>query len=227
MKKDSFIQQVLQGTKILRPPRHTLATFGTTTLHYVMLSEISDAGHQCRLRQGCVTAERPRILTPDLWKKRFEGFGEDVEEYKGLMDQLYGEAYRGLEYTFKNDLERTSLEKSSLTEVAQRTLGVMEHENSPRTALLQGPDRLWAFSVMKFIVEISMRSFPDNVRELDERGFFEPEKRAEARDRHRIESLFKQALHDPDALKKLSETLKETGLFADYEDRFFNLVKNV
>src|SRR5882672_4686526 len=114
MDKELFYLNVMNKTKILRPPRHTLATFGTTVLNYVLLSPLPDVENQCRLREGRVTAERPKIITPDLWRKRFEGFGEETDIYKGVMDQLFGEALRGLEYTFKNELEKSTLESAAL-----------------------------------------------------------------------------------------------------------------
>lgn len=225
MDQELLLLQAMNRTKILRPPQHTLATFGTTSLHYVLLSELPDTPDQCRLREGRVTAQRPQILTPDLWRKRFEGFGEDTEHYRSLMDQMFGEALRGLEYTFKNDLHSTSVEKASFPELSQRTLDRMNRENAPRTALLQGPDATWGLSVMKFIVDMSMRSFHVNLRELDEHDYFDPQKRLQSRIRVNIEQLFKEAQQNRAVLSRLSETLKEHGLFGEYEDRFFALVK--
>jgi hypothetical protein len=224
--KELFFLNVMNKTKILRPPRHTLATFGTTTLHYVFLSEIPNINNQCRLREGRVTAQRPQIITPDLWRKRFEGFGEETELYGGLMDRVFGEAFRGLEYTFKNDLDKESIEPSPLDQMADRTLDVMNKENAPRTVLFQGPDATWGLSVMKFIVEMSLRSFPINLRELEEHDSFDPQKRIQAQTRRRIERLFQEAAANPSLIKSLGETLKETGLFSEYEDRFFALVRS-
>jgi hypothetical protein len=223
--KELLFLNVMNKTQILRPPRHTLATYGTTTLHYVFLSEIPNAENQCRLREGRVTAQRPQIITPDIWRKRFDGFGEDAEMYRGMMDELFGDAFRGLEYTFKNDLDRTSIESSSLKEMAQRTQDVMDKENAPRTALFQGPDATWGLSMMKFIVEMSLRSFPANIREIHEHDGFDPQKRIQQQTRARVERLFKEAHVNPSHIKALGETLKETGLFQEYEDRFFALVR--
>jgi hypothetical protein len=226
MDKELLFLNVMNKTQILRPPRHTLATYGTTTLRYVFLSEIPNAENQCRLREGHVTAQRPQIITPDLWRKRFEGFGEETDIYRHLMDQAFGDAFRGLEYTFKNDLDRSSIESASLKEMAQRTLDVMNKEDAPRTALFQGPDATWGLSVMKFIVEMSLRSFPTNLREINEHDGFDPQKRIQLRTRARIEQLFREASRDPSLIKSLGETLKETGAFADYEDRFFALIRS-
>ena len=226
MDKELFFLNMMNRTKILRPPLHTLATFGSTTLRYVLLSEMPNDPRQCRLREGRVTAARPQIITPDLWRKRFEGFGEETEAYKGVIDQMFGDALRALEYTFKNVLDSTSVETASLPEVSERALDRMTRLNAPRTALLQGPDATWGLSVMKFIVEMSLRSFPVNLRELEEHDSFTPHKRVENQLRHRVEGLFREAQQNPALIKKLGEVLKETGLFADYEDRFFALVKN-
>jgi hypothetical protein len=223
--KELFFLNMMNKTRILRPPKHTLATFGSTTLNYVLLSEIPGEDKKCRRREGRVTAERPKILTPDMWKKRFEGFGEETDQYKGMMDQIFGEAFRGLEYTFKNELDRTEVEMSSLNELAERVGNAMSRENAPRTALLQAPEAAWGLSVMKFIVEMSMRSLPVNLRELQEHDFFDPQKKIEARTRAHVERLFREATANPQLIQKLGETLKETGLFADYEDRFFALIK--
>jgi hypothetical protein len=225
MKNDPLLMELLRGTRIIKPPKHALATFGTTTLRYVLLSALPGQPGCCRMRRGEVTAERPKILTPDLWKKRFEGFGEEAAAYQEQIEQLYGESLRALEYRFRNELQTSSVEHASLPEVADRTAKMMDDENALRTTLLEGPDQRWSFSIMKFIVEMSLRSFPANVRELEERGLFDPEKQREKRLRLEIERLFEQSSRDRSAVERLGAMLKETGLFSDYEDRFFALIR--
>src|SRR5436190_19796000 len=134
MDKELFFLNVMNKTKILRPPKHTLATFGTTTLNYVLLSEIPNTENQCRLRQGDVTAQRPQILTPDLWRRRFEGFGEEQEAYGRQLERHYGKVLQGLEYTFRNDLRATSLENTPLPDMVERVSRLMIQEDAPRTA---------------------------------------------------------------------------------------------
>jgi hypothetical protein len=176
MRNDAFLMDAMRQTRILRPPKHAIATFGTTTLRYVLLSGVPGEPDYCRLREGEVTALRPKILTADFWKNRFQGFGEESEELRKEFEHMYGEALKGLEYGFRNDLKTTSLEHASLPEVADRTKKAIEKEDAPRTALLEGPDAHWPLSVLKFVIDTSLRSFPGNVRELDERGLFNPEK---------------------------------------------------
>jgi hypothetical protein len=226
MNDNAFLTDALRRTRILKPPKHAIATFGTTTLRYVLLSMVPNEPDCCRLRAGEVTAERPKILTPDFWKNRFEGFGEDARAYHEEMEKAYGEALRGLEYSFRNDLKTTSLEHAPLPEVADRTRKVMDQEDAPRSALLEGPDIQWGLSIMKFIVDTSLRSFPANLRELDERGLFDPQKRQDTRERFEIEKLFQEAQRDRAKVPVLAERLKRAGVFADYEDRFFALIQS-
>ncbi len=226
MQHEPYFIEALKRTRIIKPPRHAMATFGTTSMRYILLSVVPGQPDHCRLRAGEVTAERPKILTPDFWKNRFEGFGEEAEAYREQIEKTYGEALKGLEYSFRNDLKNTSLEHASLPEVADRTQKVMEQEDAPRTALLEGPDAQWSLSVMKFIVDMSLRSFPVNIRELDERGLFNPEKRRDTRDRFEIEKLFQQAQADRSRIPQLAEMLKQTGLYTEYEDHFFALVRS-
>jgi hypothetical protein len=221
-----FLHQAMTQTQILRPPKHHLATYGTTVFDYVLLCPLSEPAGTTRLREGRVTAQRPHILTPELWKKRFEGFGEETELYQGAMDSLFGEALRALEYTFKNALEKTTIEHRPVLELADRIKSVMDQEDAPRAVLLQSPDTVWGLAVMKFIVEMTLRSFPVNLRELEEHDAFDPHKREETRARRHIETLFKEAAANPALIEKLGHTLKASGRFAEYEDRFFALVRN-
>ncbi len=191
---------------------------------YVLLSAVPESPRQCRLRYGGVTATRPQIVTAETWKKRFEGFENDDNQYVSGMERFYGDSLRALEYTFKNNLESTSLENLPLAEIADQTIKRLAEENAPRTALLQGPDQAWSLAVMNFVVQASLHSFPSNIRELEDRGYFNPEGREDQRRKQAIERLFQAAHRDPTVVPELAARLKEWNLFADYEDRFFGVV---
>src|SRR5258706_2144419 len=108
MRHDAALLDAMRRTRILRPPKHAIATFGTTTLRYVLLSGVPGEPDYCRLREGEVTAQRPKILTPEVWKNRFQGFCEESEELREGVEKVYGDALKGLEYGFRNDLKTTS-----------------------------------------------------------------------------------------------------------------------
>src|SRR5882672_2887786 len=116
MKNEFSFIEALKRTRIILPPKHAIATFGTTTLRYILLSMVPGQPDYCRLREGEVTAQRPKILTPEFWQDRFKGFGDESDTYRQEMEKAYGEALKGLEYSFRNDLKNTSLEHATLPE---------------------------------------------------------------------------------------------------------------
>ena len=68
---DERMQEIIQtaeNTRILREPKNVLATFGTTRIHYFVLTEpvykgIIDNADDTIVREGHVIAERPKIIT--------------------------------------------------------------------------------------------------------------------------------------------------------------------
>jgi hypothetical protein len=162
-------------------------------------------------------------LTPEHLQKRFEGFGDDAEGFEKTLERHYGDSLKALGYVFRNELEHATVEHSPLAMITDRIAGRIDEENQLRTTLMQAPDPIWSFAIMKFIVELSLNSFPMNVRELDERGLFNPGEHERSRQRQEIERLFHEASTHPHVRQKLGETLKSRGLFSEYEDRFFSL----
>jgi len=216
---------VMQQTRVVRFPRHALATFGVTEIHYNLVTAVSSEPPASLLRTGVVTASRPMILTPESLAQRFEGFGERAAEFEGWLKEMNHEALRALEYKFQNRPENTfphSLDARELTEKVRRDI---EASGAGRTALIQAPEAVWPFALMKFILEETARSFRSNVQELEERGLFDPAQAAVRARRREIEGLFVAAPRDPAALRALGKKLQEYGLFDEYQDRFFGLVK--
>lgn len=76
---------------------------------------------------------------------------------------------------------------------------------------------------MKFILEETSQSFAVNLRELDERGLFNPES-SDERNRREVNNLFRKAESEPALIKPLADLLNKTRLFDEFQDRFFGLV---
>ena len=93
-----------------------------------------------------------------------------------------------------------------------------------RAAVILGPESAWGFALMKFILEETSQSFAVNVRELEERGLFNPEAALE-RHRREVELLFTRAESNPQLVKPLADLLNRYELFNEFQDRFFTLVK--
>lgn len=216
--------KVLKEIRVVRPPRHRLSTFGASEIHYDVVSPLAAAPPRSHLRTGFVKAERPKILTREALEKRFEGFGDDTEAYERWLKKYAGDSFRSLEYTFHNKLEATTALQLDARVLAKKIQKDLDARSVPRAAVIVSPEKGWQFALMKFIVDETVHSFPANVRELEERGLFDPARPAMNRRRREIEALFAQALRDRAAVKPLAAKLKEWGLFEEYQDRFFSLV---
>lgn len=223
----AFFEGIFRQTKVLRPPKHLLATFGSTTIQYYMLSEVEGREKQCRLREGQVSAERPQILTPEALLERFEGFGTETSDYADWLLQQYGDALRVLEYRFKNAPGQTHVQQTSLQDLTVRLNTHLDETGTPRSAILAGPDATWALSVMKFIVDVTLQSFRTNLQELEERGLFPNRRRDAVRQHQEIQALFARAGQDRETLRLLANKLQEYHVFHEYEDRFLDLVRRL
>jgi hypothetical protein len=216
---------ILKQTRVLRAPRRTLSTFGSSEIHYNLVTAVSSDPASSTLRTGLVTASRPKILTRESIEKRFEGFGESAEDFMRMLNQIDSDAFRALEYNFQNRLDQTVPHAMDARELGDNIQKDLDRSEAARAAVILAPETGWRLSLMKFIVEETLRSFAGNVRELDEHGLFDPAQAAMAGKRREIETLFRRAAQNPSELGALGKALKQHGLFEEYQDRFFSLVR--
>lgn len=217
------IKALLGAIRTVRPPVRKLATFGDTRIEYHLVSSLVGERLASRLREGIVLAEKPRILTADSLKERFEGFGDDAGDYAQLLQEAYRDELRALEYRFRNEPASTETIHEDSRAIAERIKADLDAKDDPLAAVLLAPERGWQLALMKFIVDQSLRSFPTHVRDLDRRGMFDPEGKTRGRAEAEIERLFARAVSDPAARHTLGAKLREYGLFEQYQDRYFAL----
>lgn len=228
---DAAIRLVAERTEVLRPPRQSLATFGTTVVRYFVLTEPSYAdlpggGGQPEtvVRTGTVTAERPRIVTPLYLLNLFSGF-EHGREYADWLRSEYGPEAPGLLYSYRNEPGDTSILSDPLDVVAGRIADDLERTGQALGAIVRGVDHLWDVSLMKFIYEMTAASAVANVAELQRHGLLEPDQGRPRAARARIDEMFaavRASALDPAELKA---ELDRWDLFSEYEDRFLDLFR--
>jgi hypothetical protein len=207
--------------QVVRAPKRRLATFGTSRIDYQVVTEVPGLPDRSRLRTGLVTAEKPQIIVPS--REQFEGFGPESARYADALVGHYGEALRGLEYQFRNEVQSSHVELRAPDEFL-RELASRHDTEGFHSAVISGTDKLWELALMKFIVEETLASFRSNVKELEEHGFFET-KDDVLQGRHReIQGLFRRAGTARTLIPVIAAKLKEYDLFDAYQDQFFRLV---
>lgn len=217
----------IQNTRIVMLPSRRLETFGTTVLNYHMIAELMDATNKIRIREGRVQAHRPQIITPSsVASAMLEGFGEEAERYVEWL-RAHADDLRILQYGFMIRKQEISEEivTDTLEAVVQRVEKDVRHKDDPLSAVVVGVDAPWEVCLIKMMVEISGHSYPGNVRELERHRLFAPADGVPRALRDQIEDEFKAAVTDRDRLGNLGKLLQKHGLFEQYEDRFFALVK--
>src|SRR5437764_1376411 len=100
MNKENF-DYAIENTRVIVAPERKIATFGSTSFRFYLVSELLDRVNEVRVRDGRIHADRPQILTPDNFARLLlEGFGEKAEQY---IDQLRerGRDFAVLRYGFQ------------------------------------------------------------------------------------------------------------------------------
>jgi len=227
---DDRIEYAVRHTEILRLPKQSLATFGTTNIYYYLVTEpaymeLTKDVNETVLREGRVVAQRPRVVTP-YYLSRLEGFGSDARRYFEALVKARGPDTPGLFYTYKN-------EPGTLTIISDRWLAVVDRLNAeidersdPLVAIIKGEDEFWDVSLLKFIYEITRTSLQDNVMQMGARGLLDIDPGGVPFDaRVRINELFRRVARGEYEPRELKRELDHWNLFAEYEDRFLAIFK--
>jgi hypothetical protein len=219
------IREVAARTFVVRQPKRTLATFGSTTVRYYLVTEPSYGGEvEAVVRTGVVTSERPRIVTPTYLANLFRGF-DHGSEFAQFLRLVYGADAPGLMYTYQNQFGELEIVEESPRAVAARLSERLDREGEAMGAVIVGVDQLWDISLMKFIHDLTLAASGQHVADLGRAGLLGEERGVPREARARIEELFKGVRAgglDPTELKL---ELDRWGLFGEYEDRFLDLFR--
>ncbi len=225
---DERIEYAIRNTEVLRPPKQTLSTFGTTNIYYYLVTEpsyreLAGSEEETVVREGRVLSERPRVVTPS-YLANVEGFSEHARRYLEMIIHEHGPHAPGLFYGYRNEPGQMNIVCSDMNSVVHNLNDRLEKEGSPLSAIIKGVDELWDVSLLKFIFDLTRDSVGSNVLEMGRRGLLDTDGYGIPRDaRLNIERLFtlvKDGELEPAALKM---ELDRWGLFEDYEDRFLGL----
>ena len=225
---DPQIERAIAMTRIIKPPGRALSTFGSTVIHYHVVSQpvyegiFEDEHKDTVIRHGLVRADRPQIVTPG-YLSNTEGFGKEASEYLDYLTNRYGADSPGLLYKYKNEPESTDTVAGEPIQVASKIRDELERDDKHLHTVLLGVDELWDVSVMKFIYEFTNQSAQTNFSELDERNLLDDDGGVPRDARLRIEDLLQRAHRREVDPSVVHEELMRWGLFDEYQERFFRL----
>jgi hypothetical protein len=222
MEADEKIQYAIENTRVIKPPRQKLSTFGTTNIYYYLITELMESTNI--VREGRVIAARPKIVTPD-YLINLEGFSGSAKRYIELMTEMYPHE-AGIFYTYKNEPKEMNVVSTPVQDILDRITQQIDNKGDPLTAIIKGVEDMWDVSLIKFTFELTRHSVQSNYNEMQDRGLFNIDSNGVPKDaRNNIEELFERTRQDNSLAPLLVSELKRWGLFAEYQDRFFSLFK--
>lgn len=242
MESPERILYALKQTKILKAPEELISTSRPTTLHFYVLAEpaylevFKNEGPETKIRQGTISWEKPRLLTPG-YLLDMEGFSSEAREAMRLLasqhPDLAGILYR---MKYKRDEAEVVTVPHTIMEAFRRLERRIEDQNNSFSVVIQGLDELWDVSLMKYVQELILKSaVKSQLPYYESKGFIRREgmgylvtRSLEGLPlvaRQEIEKMFAQVKDgdlDPAVLK---QELDRWGVFPAFEDRFFDLFK--
>ncbi len=225
---DDRIRRAIEHTEILRAPKQSLYTFGTTNIHYYLVTEpvysdLVDGTNETVVREGRVIAERPRIVTP-YYLANLEGFSSEARKYFEALVEEHGASVRGLFYAYKNEPKELTIVSDNLLSVVEKINTEIDRRGDPLMTIIKGEDEFWDVSLMKFIYEMTRSSLQDNLSQMGSRGLLNMDTAGIPLDaRIRINKLFQKVTGGESEPSELKDELDRWGLFEEYQDRFFNV----
>jgi len=227
---DERIREALRRTEVLRAPKQSLATFGTTNIYYYLVtepvySELAKNVTETVVREGRVIAEKPRIVTP-YYLSRLDGFSSEARRYFETLIREHGPGTPGLFYTYKNEPKELNIASDSLLSVVDKLNAEIDKRGDPLTSIIKGEDEFWDVSLMKFIYEMTKSSLRSNLQQMGSRGLLNIDTEGIPTDaRMKIDELFTKVSSGEGEPHELKAELDRWDLFEEYEDRFLDIFK--
>ncbi len=227
-KRDSFdFWYAVNNTEVKVMPTRHLETFGTTVLHYHLISQLMDSVDQVRIREGKLQAGKPQIITPEAYSRTaLEGFGDEARKYVDWLKE-HEKDIRILQYgyTLRQEAFTENVVTDTIDAVVGRVTQLVAAKADPLSAVVLGVDDPWDVCLVRLFWEVIQKSALPNIREMQKQKFFDDEGGVPRGVRSDVEESFRAANRNPALIPALGHKLHTYGLFEDYEDRFFALVK--
>ena len=243
MDKSKRIKEALEETIIMKKPDELISSSGSTKMHYYVLTEpvyleaFPEEGPETRIREGWISWEKPKLLTPD-YIMNIEGFSEEAKKAMKLLanenPDMAGLLYK---MNYKKERANTRTVSRNIKETAEMLADGFDESSDLINVIIKGLDDLWDVSLMKFVQKFIIKSATKNqMPDYKSKGHLSHNKSGQPvvtrnlqglpqAANEEIEEMFhkvKKGDLDPSELKK---ELDRWGVYKQYEDRFLDLFR--
>jgi len=218
----------VNNTHIVLMPKRHLETFGNTLLHYHLVSEMMDEVGKVRVRTGRMQAQKPQIITPNVYMKMvLEGFGDEAHKYVEWLKEHEADMHiLRYGYTLKQESFSEQIITDSIEAVVERVKKDVEASNDGFGAVLKGVDQPWDVCLIRLFWQMVQTSAKSNIMEMAQRRMFEMKDGLPVPIREEIEVAFIAAGKDKKLIPELGKLLKKYDVFEQFEGRFFQLINS-
>jgi len=163
-------QKAWETVRIARAVHYSLFTFGESELPYFLVCQADQPHEPVSITRGEVRITRPLIITPDNVRPEFRNFFDDGEEGM-LAEFILARTAAFSHLQFENQQGPAKIVTDNVEEAVSRLNRQLDSDEEDRVAILCAPASLAGFAVFRYAAERVMKSAPENIQELRERGW--------------------------------------------------------
>lgn len=166
------IEYAMEHTHVLREPDRRIDTFGSSTFHFIILSEVMDDANKVVLRRGSVEAHKPQIIKPTQYSSvELEGFNDGAREF---LDWLKENDLEPVYFQYGFNFKRTNVKSEIITgayeTVKAEILDKVHKEDDPMMAVMESIEDAWEIGLLKFSIDIIQKSQEINQFDFKRKG---------------------------------------------------------
>ncbi len=168
---DDF-QYAMETTRVIHEPDRRIETFGATRFEFEILSEPMDSVGKVCIRRGEVEAQKPQLIKPAGFNEiELEGFDPKVlRVIEHFKEQGIDLSFLQYGFQFKRSDVSKELVHDRLESVSEKALEAVRFSGNPSLAIIQSVDDAWEVGIMKFTLDMIMKSQDINRFDLKRRG---------------------------------------------------------
>lgn len=162
----------METTRVIHEPDRRIETFGATRFEFEILSEPMDSVGKVCIRRGEVEAQKPQLIKPDGFSEiELEGFDPKVlRVIEHFKEQGIDLSFLQYGFQFKRSEISKEFVYDRLESVSDKALEAVRVSGNPSLAIIQSVDDAWEVGVMKFTLDMIMKSQDINRFDLKRRG---------------------------------------------------------
>lgn len=165
-------QYAMEHTRVLREPDWRIDTFGSTRFEFEILTEPMDSVGKVKIRRGEVNAQKPQLIKPEGYSEiELKGFDPDVlRVIDHFKEQGVDLSFLQYGFQFKRTEVSEELVHDQLESVKEKALEAVRKSGNPSLAVIETIDDAWEVGIMKFTMDMIMKSTQINQFDFKRRG---------------------------------------------------------